>query len=74
MKLYNINEYKKSKVMVKELEKVLKVINAAESSLINYRKYLPVQKILSVINEYKPFIEISLEQRKIMVETKGRTK
>lgn len=71
MSVHSINEYKKSKVMVKELEKILKVLNATQSSLMSYKKYLAVQHILAVIIEFKPLLEIALEQRKIMVETKG---
>jgi hypothetical protein len=74
MSIHNITEYKKSMLMVKELEKILKIVNATQSSLANYRRYLPVQHILTTISEFKPFLEIALEQRKIMVETKGRTK
>lgn len=71
MTLHNIAEYRKAQLHVKELEKALKVINAAEASLRNYEKYRPVHLILTTIFEEKPFIEIFLEQNRIIVATKG---
>lgn len=71
MSIHNIHEYRKSKAMVKELEKILTILDATQASLTSYKKYIPVQYILGVISQYKPLLEITLEQRKIMVETKG---
>lgn len=72
MSLFNITEYRKAKVIVKELDKALKLINAAEASLKNYAKYRPVYNILTTIVSEKPFLEIYLEQNKIILETKGQ--
>lgn len=74
MSLYNLNEFAKAKVIVKELEKALKVINAAEASLRAYEKYRPVNTILTTIYNEKPFLELFLEQYRVVVETKGSRK
>lgn len=71
MGLYNITEFRKAKQYVKDLEKILKLVNMAEASLRNYEKYRPVRSILTTIENEKPFIEIFLEQNKIILETKG---
>ena len=71
MSFYNLNEYKKAKVMVKELDKVVKILDATHASLLNYKRYAAVQRILTTIHEYKPLLEIALEQTKITLETKG---
>jgi D-alanyl-D-alanine dipeptidase len=71
MTIHNINEYKKAQIFVKDLEKILKILNAAEASLKNYEKYRPVQTVLTAIYEEKPIVEIFLEQNKITVMTKG---
>lgn len=72
MTLHNIAEYKKAKVIVKDLEKALKVITATETSLKGLGHYRPVAHILTTINEHKPYLQIFLEEYKIIVETKGR--
>lgn len=69
--IHNINQYRKAQQYVKDLEKILKILNATEISLRNYEKYRFVHSILTTIGQEKPFIEIFLEQNKIIVETKG---
>jgi len=71
MSLFNITEYRRAKAVVKELDKALKLLNAAEASLKNYAKYRPIYNILTTIGNEKPFLEIYLEQNKIILETKG---
>lgn len=74
MALFNIHEYRKAVQHVKELEKALKIINAAEASLRSYQKYRPVDYILTTIYENKPFLEVFLAQNQIIVDTKGETR
>lgn len=72
--LHNITEYKKAKVIVKELEKALAVVNASQTSLQSYSKYRPIKEILTTIEDVKPVLERYLNQFKIIVETKGAKK
>lgn len=72
--IHNITEYKKALVIVKEIEKIIKVLNATESSLRTFEKYRPVQSILTTILQEKSLLQIYLEQYKIIVETKGATR
>ena len=72
--IHNITEYKKAKIIVKDLEKILKIIQATEMSLRAYDKYRPVQYILTTISESKPIVELYLETHRIIVETKGATR
>lgn len=74
MSLFNINEYRKAKVIVKDLDKVLNVIYAAEAGLRSHDKYRPVHHILTTINDAKPILELYLEQYKIILETKAEKK
>jgi len=69
--IHNITELRKSKQYVKDLEKALKLLNMAEAGLRNYEKYRAINTILTTIAYEKPFIEIALEQHKIIVQTKG---
>lgn len=71
MTIYNITEYKKAQVIVKDLEKVIKVINAAETSLISHDRYRPVAHILTTLSNEKALLQIYLEQYKVILETKG---
>lgn len=71
MTLHNIAEYRKAQEYVKDLEKILKIVNAAEINLRNYEKYRPVQHILTTIMSEKPILDMFLEKSKIIVETKG---
>lgn len=71
MTIHNLAEYQKAKVVVKDIEKMLKVITLAETGLKKYQHYRPVQSILTTIYNEKALLEIYLEQYKLVVETKG---
>lgn len=73
MSTHNIHEYKKSLVIVKDLEKILKIIGATEASLKQFDKYRPVQYILHSLVENKPILELYLEKYKIIRDTKGQS-
>jgi hypothetical protein len=72
MSIHSLGEYQKSKVVVAELEKIIKVLNTTELGLKKYRHYRPVQSILTTIYNEKALLLIYLEQYKIILETKGR--
>lgn len=71
MTIHNITEYKKAQVIVKDLEKAIKVINAAETSLLGYDRYRPIAHILTTLSNEKALLQIYLEQYQIILETKG---
>ena len=74
MGLYSISDYRRAQQYVKDLTKIVKILNTTQASLMNYAKYKSVAMILTVINDYKPLLDIALEENKIIVETKGRRK
>ena len=74
MGLYNITEYRRAQVYVADLTKIIKILNITQSSLMNYAKYRAVSLISTTIGQYKPLLEIALEENKIIVQTKGQRK
>ena len=71
MSTYDLNEYKRAKIMVEQLEKAMKIVDVCESSLIPYFKFRPVKHILTTIKEEKFFLGLALDQYRIILETKG---
>lgn len=69
--IHNITDYKKSIVIVKELEKVIKLLNATEAGLKSYSKYTPVKNILTTLISERAFLDLHLEKQKIIRDTKG---
>ena len=71
MTIHSIAEYRKAQLFVKDLEKAIKILVTTEAALRNYEKYRPVHKILTTIRSEMVFLDIFLEQNKIIVATKG---
>lgn len=71
MTIYNLTEYRKAQVVVKDLEKALTILKATQISLKTYSKYVPVKHILTTISQEKEFLKLHLERYKIILETKG---
>lgn len=72
MTIHNLAEYQKAKVVVEDLEKILKILHVAETGLRKYKHYRPIQAILTTIYNEKALLKIYLEQYKIVLETKGQ--
>lgn len=71
MTIHSINEYRKAKIYIKDLERAIRIIKTTEAALRNYEKYRPVHNILTTIMNEVKFLEIFLEQNKIIRDTKG---
>lgn len=66
----NIKDYKLAKLVVKDLEKILKVINLTIQGLSFYKKYSSVSQIISTLQTHKTLIEISYNKYKEILEKK----
>lgn len=71
MAIHNITEYRRAQQYVKDLTKIVKILSVTQASLMNYAKYRAVLQILTTIQNYKPVLEIALEENKIIEATKG---
>lgn len=65
-------EYRKAKLLAKDLEVILKIINLSISALHHYSKYAPVNMIISTLQTNKTLLEIHYNKYKRVVETKGK--
>jgi hypothetical protein len=72
MTLHSLSDLRKAKIFVKDLEKILKLVDASEAALRNYEKYRPVAHILTTLKEERMFLEVFLEQNKAIVDSKGK--
>lgn len=70
----SLHEYRKAKVLAKDLEQIIKVINLTISALHFYSKYSPVNVIISTLQTNKTLLEIHYNKYKRIVETKGEIK
>lgn len=68
--IVNINEYKKAKILVGDLEKIIKVIDLTIKGLSYYKKYEPVSQIISNLQTNKSILEISYIKYKKILEKK----
>ena len=67
----DINQYKKAKIIVKDLTKVLTTINASLAGLYPHKKYKPVLNAIYHLEDSKSVLEYNLEHYKMVLETKG---
>lgn len=68
----NLLEYKKAKILAKDLEVILKIINLSISALHHYSKYAPVNVIISTLQTNKTLLEIHYNKYKRIIDTKGK--
>lgn len=72
MSINNLHKYKKAKVIVKDLENIVKAMNLSIQALSYFGKYIPVAESISVLQCNKTLLEIHLAKQKKIVDTKGR--
>lgn len=66
----NLKEYKLAKTVVRDLEKVLEVIDLTLQALSYYKKYGPVAQMISNLQTNKTIIEINYSKYKRLLEKK----
>lgn len=60
-KIYNLKNYKKIKVLekiIEDIDKILHVISLTQQSLSFFKQYIPVQKLVSIMETQKTLLEL----------------
>ena len=70
----DLQQYKRAKTIVKELDFGLKLIILAIRGFEKIKKYTAIQSLLLELKDAKEIVEIQLEQHKEIVKSKGEIK
>jgi len=70
-KISNLDDYKKKKFhtrLVEDIDKILHVISLAQQSLSFFKQYIPVQKLISMMETQKTLLEIHRKKNETELE------
>lgn len=67
----NLHKYKRAKVIVKDLNDIIKAMSLSIQALTFFKKYAPVMDAIHNLKDNKVLLEIHLDKQKRIVETKG---
>lgn len=71
--IHDLQKIKRAKIIVRELEQVLKIINLSIQGLKPYKKYTTLSETLLCLRDSKDILEIHLSHNKKILENKGKT-
>lgn len=71
MSISSLNDYKKAKVISKDLTYLASLVKANIQVFEEYKKYVPVQEILSTLKENYLIIKLHLDKQIKIIENKG---
>lgn len=71
MSVLNFNNYKKAKILVKDLTQLSEILNKAYFDLSKFVKYVPAKEARKSIKEQLQVIHIHLPKYKKILESKG---
>lgn len=69
---YDFKAYKEAKVFCKHLEMILKVIDLSIRGLSCYRIYVPVKKILLVLEDQQSILKSHYDKQLLIRKNKGK--
>lgn len=67
----DFNRYKKAKVLEKDFEVIIMLLNISIKGLDQYLKYVPVMECVSVLKNNKTLLELNLRRIKTVINNKG---
>lgn len=70
--IHDFHKLKKAKIIVEELEKVMKILNLSIVGLKPFRKYTSLSETLLCLEDSRTILEIHLEHHKKVLENKGK--
>lgn len=71
--MHDLKKYREAKTILPHIEAILKVINLSIKSLSHFKSYLPVMRILVVMEEQKTLLEINQKKYAEIIKNKGNT-
>lgn len=69
--IVNFNNYKRAKILVKDLSGLTEALHKAYIELMKYGKYVPAKEVRKTIKEQLNVINIHLPKYKKILEKKG---
>lgn len=72
--MFDINEYKKAKILKPELETIIQIFALTLRALSFYTKFTKVNETISVLYTNKKFLELHLKKANGIIESKGEVK
>lgn len=69
-KIISIKDYKLAKIVVDDLEKVIKVVDLTIQGLSYFKKYNPVAQIISSLQTNRTVLEINYQKYKRILDKK----
>lgn len=70
--IHNLKKYKESLVYITHLEAILLIIGLSIKGLLHYKAYVPVAKILLVMEDQKRVLESHLQKHRKIRDSKGQ--
>lgn len=70
-KSFDLNEYRKSKIMVDDLTALLRGMKATALYFSKYEKYVAVKELMQVIRSNRPILYDQLKHYKSILNKKG---
>jgi vacuolar-type H+-ATPase catalytic subunit A/Vma1 len=70
-KISSLNEFKQKKIherVIEDIDKILHVISLAQQSLSFFKQYIPVQKLVSMMETQKTLLEIHRKKNETELE------
>jgi coproporphyrinogen III oxidase-like Fe-S oxidoreductase len=69
---HNLQSYREAKMIGPHISAILKVINLSIRSLQHFKSYLPVIKIIKVMEEQKTLLELHKKKYDEVLDRKGQ--
>jgi hypothetical protein len=70
-KISSLNDFKQKKIherIIEDIDKILHVISLAQQSLSFFKQYIPVQKLVSMMETQKTLLEIHRKKNETELE------
>ena len=70
-KISSLNDFKQKKIherVIEDIDKILHVISLAQQSLSFFKQYIPVQKLVSMMETQKTLLEIHRKKNETELE------
>lgn len=72
MEVNDLAKYKKAKIVVRDLEQILKILGLSLKGLKPYKKYTSLSETMMALEDSRTILEVHLEHHKRILETKGK--